>query len=142
MFLAYDVVSRVPAHIFQGEHRFSPTIMADWNQFCRQTMLGYLDGCSERIDDPNKSFEIEESKFGRRKYHRGHLAKGQWVFGGAERHSGKTFPVPLPDRSAGTLMAVVEAWIEPGTTVISDCWTAYRDLGEYRKLREYIQLKK
>jgi hypothetical protein len=25
-------------------------------------------------------------------------------------------------------MAVIDAWIEPGTTVISDCWGAYRNL--------------
>jgi len=25
-------------------------------------------------------------------------------------------------------MAVLRDWIEPGTTVISDCWTAYRDI--------------
>jgi len=48
------------------------------------------------------------------------------VFGGVERESGKTFLVP--DRTADTLMAVIDAWIEPGTTVISDCWGAYRDL--------------
>ena len=29
--------------------------------------------------------------FGRRKYNRGHPVKGQWVFGGVERESGKTF---------------------------------------------------
>jgi hypothetical protein len=27
-------------------------------------------------------------------------------------------------------MAVIDAWIEPGTTVMSDCWGAYRDLNE------------
>ena len=25
-------------------------------------------------------------------------------------------------------MAIIDAWIEPGTTVISDCWGAYRNL--------------
>jgi hypothetical protein len=25
-------------------------------------------------------------------------------------------------------MNVIDAWIEPGTTIISDCWAAYRDL--------------
>ena len=54
--------------------------------------------------------------------------KGQWVFGGVERGSGRTFLVPVRDRTADTLMAVIRAWIEPGTTVISDCWGAYRDL--------------
>jgi transposase-like protein len=50
------------------------------------------------------------------------------VFGGVERESGKTFLVPVPDRTAKTLMAVIDTWIEPGPTVISDCWDAYRNL--------------
>ena len=49
------------------------------------------------------------------------------MFGGVERESGKTFLVPILDRSAETLKAVIDAWIEPGTTVISDCWGAYRN---------------
>ena len=35
--------------------------------------------------------EIDESKFGRRKYYRGHHVDGCWVFGGLERESGKVF---------------------------------------------------
>jgi hypothetical protein len=57
-------------------------------------------GCSEKIGGPNKTVEINGSKFGRRKYYRGYPFKGQWVFGGVERESGKTFLVHLPDRTA------------------------------------------
>ena len=32
------------------------------------------------------------------------------MFGGVERESGKTFLVPVPDRTADTLMAVIDAW--------------------------------
>jgi len=51
------------------------------------------------------------------------------VFGGVERESGETFLVPVPDRTADTLMTIIRDRIEPGTTVISDSWAAYRDLG-------------
>jgi transposase-like protein len=92
-------------------------------------MLMYMEGCSEKISGgPNKTVEIEESKFGRRKYHRGHPVKGQWVFDGVERESGKTFLVPVLDRTADTLKAVIDTWMEPALTVISDCWGVYRDL--------------
>jgi len=91
-------------------------------------MLVHMEGCSAKIGGHNKTFEIDESKFFRRKYHRGHPVKGQWVFGGIERETGKTFVVPVPDRTVDTLMAVIDTWIEPGTTVISYCWRAYRDL--------------
>ena len=84
-------------------------------------MLVYMEDCSKKIDGPNKTVEIDESKFSRRSY-RGHSVKGQWVFGGVECESGKTFPVP--DRTADTLMAIIDTWIPPGTTVISDCWGA------------------
>jgi transposase-like protein len=93
-------------------------------------MLAYVEASSQKIGGPNKIFEIDESKFGRRKYNRGHPVQGQWVFGGVERESGRTFFVPVPDRSAETLIAVIRDWIVPGTTVISDCWGAYYDLEE------------
>jgi hypothetical protein len=63
--------------------------------FCRETMLVFLEGCSVKIGGPNKTVEIDESKFGQCKYHRGHSVKGQWVFGGVERESGATFLVPF-----------------------------------------------
>jgi len=106
--------------------------------FCRETLLVYLEGCSEKIGGPNKTVEIDESKFGRRKYHKGHPVKGQWVFGGVERESGRTFLVPVPDRTADTLLCVIRAWIEPGTTLISDCWAAYQDIGSHGYTRHTI----
>jgi hypothetical protein len=33
------------------------------------------------------------------------------------------------DRTADTLMTIIRDWIEPGATVISDCWGAYNSLG-------------
>jgi transposase-like protein len=87
-----------------------------------------MEDCSEKIGGPIKTVEIDESKFGERKYGRVHPVKEQWAFGGVERESGKTFRVPVPDRTADTLMAVISDRIEPSTTVISDCWGAYRNL--------------
>ena len=69
---------RLPAQLIQQEHLFTPTTINDWSQFCRQTMLEYLDGCSERIGCRNKTVEIDDSKFGRRKYS-DHSVKVQWV---------------------------------------------------------------
>jgi hypothetical protein len=51
------------------------------------------------------------------------------VFGGVERESGRTFLVPVPEKTADTLVYVIHASIETGTTLISDCCFAYRDIG-------------
>jgi transposase-like protein len=95
-------------------------------------MLVFLEGCSENIGGPNRIVEIDESKFGRRKYHRGHPLQVQWVFGGIERGSGRLFLVPVPDRTPDTLEDIIHDRIETGTTVISDCWGAYSDLDSLR----------
>jgi hypothetical protein len=50
------------------------------------------------------------------------------VFGGVERGSGRTFLETVNDRSADTLIELIKKWIRPGTTVITDCWAAYRSL--------------
>jgi transposase-like protein len=129
LLLTYHIVCREQAQQIQSEYRFGPHTLADWGMFCREVMLVYLERSSVKIGGPNKTVEIDESKFGRRKYHRGHPVKGQWMFGGVERESGKTFLVPVKDRTADTVLTIIRDWIEPGTTVISDCWGAYHNLG-------------
>jgi hypothetical protein len=102
LFLTYDIVRRVPATLIEEEHHFNQTTISDWGQFWKETMLAYLQECSEEIGGPDKIVEFDDSKFDRRKYeyNRGYPVKGKWVFGGVERHSGRMFFVPVPGRTA------------------------------------------
>jgi hypothetical protein len=72
-------------------------------------MLMYLGDCCKKISGPQKTVQIEESKFGQHKYHTDHPVKGEWVFGSVEHESGRTFLIPISDRSADTLMNVIDA---------------------------------
>jgi len=45
-----------------------------------------------KIGGEGKVVQIDESLFGKRKYHRGHHVEGQWVFGGIEEDSRKRLP--------------------------------------------------
>ena len=127
LLLAYDIFRCVPAHTIHQEHQFGSPTITEGDKLCSE-VLEYVLGGSQKIGGPNKTVEIDDSKFSQRIYNRGHKVKGQWVFVGVERESGKTFLVPIPDRTADTFIAVISDWIEPGTTVIGDCWSAYWDI--------------
>ena len=43
-----------------------------------------LEKSNEVLGEGGKTVQIDESKIGKRKYHRGHVVEGQWVFGGVE----------------------------------------------------------
>ena len=81
--------------------------------------MNYLE-CEEKIGGPDR-VQIDESKFGKRKYHRGHRVEGQWVFGGIEEGSQKSFLFAVDDRSEATLLPIIQTFIAEGTTIISDC---------------------
>ena len=73
--------------------------ISDWYNFCRDVCREALLLTGENvIGGEGKTVEIDESAFGKRKYHRGRLRKTQWVFGGIERESNKVFLVPVKDR--------------------------------------------
>lgn len=97
----------------------------DWASFCREVLFDKVLIDIKPIGGAGKVVEIDESKFGKRKYHRGHHVEGQWVFGGIERDSGECFMVPVERRDKETLLPIIKNWILPGTTIMSDCWKAY-----------------
>ena len=84
---------------------------------------------SEAIGGEGVEVEIDESKFGKRKYHKGHRVEGQWVFGGREKKDkSKIFMVPVANCKKVTLLEIIKRWIKPGSIIRSDCWKAYSDL--------------
>ena len=103
----------------------------DWESFCREVCEVKLMESSERIGGNGKVVQIDESKFGKRKYHRGHYVEGQWVFGGIENDSRKCFLVAVDKRDEETLIPIIQRWLKPGTIIVSDCWKAYYNLEKY-----------
>jgi len=77
LLLTQHIVCREQAQQIQSEYRFGSHTLANWGMFCREVMLVFLERSSVKIGGPNKTVEIDDSKFGRRKYHRGRPVKGQ-----------------------------------------------------------------
>ena len=70
--------------------------------------------------------EIDESKLARRKYNRGHHVEGVWVIGGVEHTpERKLFLVPVENRNAETIRAVISEHVMPGSIIRTDCWRGY-----------------
>ena len=55
-----------------------------WYNFAREVCLQIAILDNEQIGGPGIVVEVDESKFGKRKYNRGSKVDGCWVFGGIE----------------------------------------------------------
>lgn len=107
-----------------------PTIV-DWASFCREVLVEWCVKQTGKIGGQGKIVEIDESKFGKRKYNVGRVIEGQWVFGGLCRETRTCFMVPVEKRDSETLLNIIKERIQPGSTIISDCWKAYNCLSEH-----------
>ena len=109
----------------------SKQTIVDWSMFCREVCIYACHSSTVRLGGEGIIVEIDEAKFGKRKYNRGRIVDGVWVFGGIERFTGNSFMVAVPDRSSATLLGIIRDRILPGKTIISDCWRAYDCLAHH-----------
>ena len=88
---------------------------------------------SSKIGGPGTVVEVDEAKFGKRKYNRGRMVRGSWVIGGIQRGTDSCFMEICPGnvRDEPTLTTIIQEWVHPGTTVITDGWKGYWNLNNY-----------
>ena len=91
------------------------TVVAFWNHF-RQLVSSSIEEDDTVIGGEGIIVEVDDTKLGKRKYHRGHRVEGVWVVVGVERtEERRVFVVPVESRDALSLqhsftsMCVVEA---------------------------------
>ncbi|GFR59130.1 hypothetical protein ElyMa_000049100 [Elysia marginata] len=73
-----------------------------------------------RIGGPGHVVEIDQSAFSKRKAIVGRIIPTQWVFGGIDNQTKEGFLVLVPQRDAATLLPILQQYVLPGTTVMSD----------------------
>ena len=110
------------------EFKMSNSTIVDWKQFLRDICAEHFMKNPVQLGGPGITVEIDESVFTRRKYNRGRMVREQWVFGGIDVTAKKGFLIPVGRRDAATLLPIVEQFILPGSTIVSDCWRAYNAL--------------
>ena len=83
------------------------------------------------IGGENVIVEADESKFGKRKHHRGHYVEGVWVLGMVERTIERRIVlIPVIRRDRETLKFLLEFHIRRGSMLITDGWRGYRGMEE------------
>jgi transposase-like protein len=82
-----------------------------------------------KIGGPGIIVEIDESKFGQVKYHRGHRVEGVWIFGMVERTKERRIVfVKVDNRKKETLEELLKKYVHEDSIIYSDCWKAYNNL--------------
>jgi transposase-like protein len=104
------------------------TVTEYLNHF-RQLVADSLNENEITIGGDNVIVEIDETKLGKRKYHRGHRVDGVWIIGGVERtQERRIFLSIVEDRSAGSLLDVISNRVLPGSIIYTDLWKGYGGL--------------
>jgi len=79
---------------------------------------------------------IDESKIGKRKYNKGRMVEGTWIFGMIDVTNNNVVSFRLEicednKRDAATLISLIKKHVVPGTLIRSDCWKSYDRLNEH-----------
>ena len=108
----------------------SENTVADWRQIIYSNVARFLLANPTLLGGPGVVVELDEAKFGKRKYHKGAYREGMWVLGAIDRQTQNCFLIPCPNnkRDAATLMPIITQWILPGSIVHTDEWRAYSGL--------------
>lgn len=136
LMIAYCFLQKVQLKEMAIMCKVSRQTCGQWAKFLREIIAWDLDpDYMEPIGGPGVIVELDESKFGKRKHHRGHRVEGVWVFGGVERTTERRcFAVTVENRTAVTLSALIAKYVKAGSIVYTDCWKGYRPC-DFKRLR-------
>ncbi len=70
--------------------------------------------------------QVDEAVISRAKYHRGRRVRERWVFGGYDTTTKVGFLHEVADRSADSLLPLIQRYALPGSEIHTDCWASYR----------------
>ena len=138
MHLAFFWLTRKTSLFAELYFGFSDKTVTSYFKYFCELVADLLAVQDFRIGGDGIEVQIDESKFGCRKYHRGHLVEELWIFGGVEKtQKRKVFLMPVTDKCEETLLAYIEWHIEPGSIIIFDMWRGYLNIEEKFSMQHF-----
>uniref|UniRef100_A0A0L8IH82 ISXO2-like transposase domain-containing protein n=1 Tax=Octopus bimaculoides TaxID=37653 RepID=A0A0L8IH82_OCTBM len=83
----------------------SSTTYADWNQFCRDVCVAHFLKHARKVGGTQVIVEIDETLM-------------------------QKWKLPVEDRTAKTLLPIINEFISPGSIIYADKWKAYQSLSQ------------
>ncbi|GFR31119.1 DDE_Tnp_IS1595 domain-containing protein [Trichonephila clavata] len=93
----YLWVSQCKVVFNMKESKCSSKAVCDICFYCREICVVEMIESSMKVGGSGVIVEIDESKFGKHKFHRGKRVEGKWVFGGVERETDACFMKVVAD---------------------------------------------
>lgn len=113
-------------NIAAHEYGVSKTTVTNFYQSFREECIDWLNDAGQKpIGGDGYTVEIDESQ---RKYNRGRMLSAEWIFGCYCVQTKEKFVLRVSDRTAGTLLPIVEQQILPNTKISTDSWRAYNNI--------------
>ena len=131
MFLGYLWLTGATADMMLIQSGHNTHTVADYNRHFRQLVAETLGSDDAMIGGSGVVVEVDETKMGKRKYHRGHHVEGAWVIVGVERTpERRVFAEVVEDRSANTILKILGRHLIEGSVLHTDCWKGYHQVHE------------
>ena len=113
------------------ECNVSEATASSFYQSFRKACKHYIDVEGEKqIGGIGLNVELDETLITKRKSNAGRVLKQIWLFGGICRETKERFVIKVPNRSARTLLPLIQAYVEAGSIIHTDHWRAYNGISD------------
>lgn len=103
--------------------------VTEYIKYFRELVSDSLNEADYIIGGNDVVVQIDETKLGKRKYHRGHRVEGVWILGGVElSNQRKLFLRIVESRDRETMEDIIQRHVLPGSIIMTDCFKSYNRL--------------
>ncbi|KAH9587098.1 hypothetical protein MS3_00000033 [Schistosoma haematobium] len=128
MIIVANWVIKTPVTLAVAFADVTETSAVQWYEYCRDICASKMTRLCQSFGGVECIVEIDKTIVRKRKYNRGRSIKEEWVLGIYDRSTQKGHFQRVRNRRANTIIPIIQEYVQPGTTVYTDDWRAYRCL--------------